>query len=107
MSAMALWLIRHKPSGGYLPEPAGRMGRGGSHVEPQVYTGDPLEDRPRLFVSKLSASRALSSWLRGKVHHISGYDGFAGEYYEDSSLEVVPTRVREDMEIIAVDLVIP
>lgn len=92
---MKLFFIRHKPSGHYLPEPAGRMGRGGSHVEP---CSNP--DEARIFRSKLSASRALTAWLRGKVHHSSGYDSWNNEYYEDNDLEPVPSRKREDMEII-------
>lgn len=109
MSTITFWLIRHKPSGGYLPEPAGRMGRGGSHVEPTLHV-DNLT-RPRLFISERAAKIALGSWLKGKVHHSSGYheDYFSGgrEYYEDLDVEHVPSRKREDMEITSVDMVIP
>jgi hypothetical protein len=95
------WAVRHVPSGGYLPEPVGRMGRGGSHVEPST------TERPRLFMSRRAAVNGLSAWLRGKVHHSSGYDSYAGEYYENTSLEPVPSRKRDEMEIIEVQLVLP
>lgn len=93
---MKLFFIRHKPTGNYLPEPTGRMGRGGSHVEPTPAS----EKQPRLFTSKLSASRALGQWLRGKVHHKSGYDSWSNEYYEENLLEPIPNRIKSEMEII-------
>jgi hypothetical protein len=85
----------------------GRMGRGGSHTEPTAFDPANITTRPRMFVSKLSAQRALSSWLRGKVHHSSGYDSYCGEYYESSSIEKVPSRVKADMEIVETSLVLP
>lgn len=106
MSVITFWFVRHKPSGGYLPEPAGRMGRGGSHVEPVVHTEDPATT-PRVFTTKRSATNALSSWLRGKVYHSSGYDGWDNEYYEGTDLVPVPSRKKDEMEIISVELVLP
>lgn len=93
------YFIRHKPTGYFLPEPAGRMGRGGSWVEP-CNPGDKI---PRLFHTKLSAQRALSSWLRGRVHHSSGvYHDWEGapDYWEENSIEKVSSRKRDEMEII-------
>ena len=57
-----LYAIRHKPTGFYLPEPAGRQNRGSSHTEPV----DCTDERPRLFISELAARRSLIQWLRGK-----------------------------------------
>ncbi len=107
MSALPFWLIRHKPTGAYLPEPAGRMGRGGSYVEPTPYPSENPGERPRLFESRLGAQRALTAWLRGKVHRSSGYDSYDMEYYDDLDLEPVPSRKKDDMEIIQVDLMVP
>lgn len=93
------YFIRHNPTGYFLPEPTGRMGRGGSHVEPT----NPGERMPRLFHSKLSAQRALSSWLRGRVHHRCGYShDWEGnrDDYEENEIEKVPSRKKEEMEII-------
>lgn len=93
--------IRHKPTGFYLPEPLGRLGRGGSHVEPTA------DQRPRLFPTKRGAVLALGAWLKGKVHHSSGYDSFSQEHYESTHLEPVPSRKREEMEIVEVELELP
>lgn len=90
---LVLWFIRHKPSGGYLPEPAGRMGRGGSHVEPSRFLP------PRVFQTKKSAVNALSMWLKGKFTASRGRD-WDGEYYEDLLVVAVVGRVRADMEIV-------
>ncbi len=102
-SEIVFWCIRHRPTGHYLPEPEGRMGRGGSHVEPV----SPNEKRPRLFSTKLAAQRALSAWLRGKFHHSSGYDSFTDEYWEKVDLEPVSARNKDDMDIICVSAVLP
>lgn len=102
---MKLWLIRHKPTGWYMPEPLGRMGRGGSHTEP-----DPISDNARIFRSKRAATNALSSWLRGKVHatrgHSSGGPDYMDEYYEDLSIEKIASRKKDLMEIVEVELVL-
>ncbi len=110
MSTIKFWLIRHKPTGGYLPEPAGRMGRGGSHVEPVLHTEDPATT-PRIFSSERAAKNALVAWLRGK--YVAKRGRYAGgpdsieEYYEDVEIVGVPSRKREEMEIISADLVLP
>ena len=97
----ALYAIKHKPSGFYLPPPLGRMGRGGSHTEPVDCSGD--RPNPRLFETKLSADRALSAWLQGKWH-IDRYG--SGEDYEESLPypKFIATRVREHMEVVPFNL---
>lgn len=102
MTTLTFYAIRHKPSGGYLPEPAGRMGRGGSHVEPATDG-----TRPRLFTTERAARIALSTWLKGKVVRASGYDYKNGDYWEDVKLIPIPSRSREDMEIVSTSLVLP
>lgn len=111
INVVTFWVIRHKPTGGYLPQPHGRMGRGGSWVEPVLYDPDNWDTEPRLCTSKRSATGVLTQWLRGKVHHSSGSyeDHYSGgvEYYEENEIEYVPSRIREDMEIVSLHLVIP
>jgi hypothetical protein len=89
------YAIRNKHTGQFLPEPAGRNGRGGSHVEP----GD---GRPRLFPTHRGAFTCLRNWLAGKwVQGRGGYDYINNEYYE-GEVSVVPVadRKKEDMEIV-------
>lgn len=99
-----LFAIKHKPTGFYLPEPLGRMGRGGSHTEPVDCSGD--NENPRLFVTKLGASRALSAWLQGKFNAErtweSDGEGFGGGYYVDDLPSVTPQphRKKEEMEVV-------
>lgn len=97
-----LYAIRQKTTGFYIPEPNGRMGRGGSHVEPV----DAATSRPRTFVTQLAARNFLSQWLRGK-HTISRTKDWETGHWEEDAVEVtpVPTRIKEDMEIILVDLI--
>lgn len=99
---MKLFFIKHKPTGHFMPEPTGRMGRGGSHTEP-----DPNSDNARIFRTKRSAANALASWLRGKVYAHRGQSSagpdWDSEYYEDLSIEKIESRKREDMEIVEVE----
>lgn len=100
---LSLFLIRHNPTGFYLPEPAGRMGRGGSHVEPV----DAASERPRIFPSKLSATRALAQWLRGKHHRDWHADWETGDVEDGVSIEPVPSRKRDEMEIVEIAVALP
>ncbi len=101
------WAVRHIPTGHFLPVATGRQGRGGSHVEPC----DPKDAPPRLCDSEKSAIAVLSQWLRGKatIRYIWEYDEFRGKDYkvEDGvEIEPVPTRIKDDMEIVQVELVV-
>ncbi len=87
-----LWVIRHKPTGGFLPEPKySKRGRGGALYEPST------TDKPRLFRTERGAKNALTAWLQGKWHWTltSWEDG-------EGSLDIkpVPSRLREEMEIV-------
>ncbi|MCG7629040.1 hypothetical protein MHM88_14610 [Epibacterium sp. MM17-32] len=95
--------IRHKPSGGFLPAPKGRGGRGGSHVEPVP----PSEvNPPRLFHSKHAASVALTHWLKGAVT-VDYVEYDFGEVDELWNLDPKPHRKREDMEVVPVKMELP
>lgn len=104
-----LYAIRHKPTGHFLPEPKGRMGRGGSHVEPVDCSND--GENPRLFQSKLSAQRALTAWLRGKHtaeidYDYDEYNGHAYPYQAGVHVKPVPSRIKEEMEIVSFQLML-
>lgn len=103
MSTFDLWLIRHEPTGNFLPEPEGRMGRGGSHTEPTPIAEKP----PRIFRTERAAKIALNSWLKGKHVHTSGYDSFCGEFWEDTSIVPVPDRIASDMRVVKASVVLP
>lgn len=68
MVKINLYAIRHKPTGGYLPAPQGRGGRGGSHMEPTVFTGNQGKNGviPRVWATEKAAKAALWHWLQGK-----------------------------------------
>lgn len=94
---MILWAIQHAPSGGFLPNPRGRGGRGGTHVEPT--TAEP----PRLFTAEQYAKSALTYWLAGCINVIYHEDYF-GEVDEHWTQTPVPGRRAEDMRIVAIRL---
>ena len=89
-------LIRHKPTGNYLPEAYGKDKRGGSHVEP-VPPHETGKQRPRVFKSERAAKIFLTGWLAGKVK--SWYDTDDGECY--TRVEPVESRKAEEMEIVS------
>jgi len=104
-----LYAIRHIPTGHSLPEPKGKMGRGGSHVGPIDCSND--GENPRLFQSKLSAQRALTAWLMGK--HTAEIDYDYDEYGDRSypyqagvRVEAIPSRIKEEMEIVSFQLIL-
>lgn len=98
-----LYALRHKITGHYLPEPKGRMGRGGSYTEPSDCSGD--WPNPRLFQSRLSAQRALTAWLMGKHKADLYYED--GSYYQDGVTVIpVPERRKEEWEIVSFQLIL-
>lgn len=109
MSTIIRYAIRRKTDGFYMPQAAGRNGRGGSLQEP----ADPnhLVTQIRLFHNKQAAMRALSAWLkgewvtsRGNYHdHWSGAD----EYYEETEIVYKLDRKSEDMEVVEVQVILP
>lgn len=98
---MQMWVIKHVPSGKYLPAPRGRGGRGGTHVD----IGDP--GSPRLFSTEVAARSAPRWWLGGEVH-VGQFDvrTFDDEWTEeDWTIKPRPDRIAEDMAVVAVVLV--
>lgn len=92
------FVIRHKPTGHYIPNIAPGHRRGGSLVEPE----DPKKSNPRVFVSERSAVAYLIQWCKGK--HICTRTGEYDSYDEVTEIVPQPHRIREDMEIIPVVL---
>ncbi|MDR3436385.1 hypothetical protein [Telmatospirillum sp.] len=101
---ITLYAIQHKPTGFFLPEPGGRMGRGGSHVEPT----DPDIKVPRTFPTKRGAQNALAMWLKGKFVASRGvsedHEGNR-DYYENLEVIPQPNRKREEMAVVPMQLV--
>lgn len=111
MTKITFWVIRHKPSGGYLPQPMGREKRGGSHVEVTKHIIGKPETEPRLCTNRRSAVAVLNAWMNGKYVTSRG-GGYMGredweDFYEETYIMPQPHRVREEMEIIPLDLEIP
>ena len=98
MTTMELYLIRHMPSGGYLPAPETMSGRGGSRMVPT-----PAEKRPpRLFRSYRAAQSALAMWLKGEFVREHSFDG------EDRvRVQSRPNRKKDEMEIVSVVVDLP
>ncbi len=92
---MDVYTIRHKPSGGFLPEIAGT--RGYTHTEPVTHLP------PRLFVAARDAQVALTWWLKGITSVTRGWTeiAFEGREYDESwHLQEMPNRKADDMEIV-------
>jgi hypothetical protein len=103
---ITVYVIRHKPSGGYLPMPRGRLGRGGSHTEPVIPDGS-IEKHPRLFPNEKNAKNCLAAWLHGKYVASRGGGGLDNEYWEEIGIDHQAHRVREDMEIVPIAIGLP
>lgn len=91
---ISTWAIRQNSTGYFLP--ARKNGRGYSFDEP---TKDCF---PRLFKSELSATRALSAWLRGTWDQpVYDHDEWS---HSDYKVAAEPTKVDSrnphDMEIV-------
>lgn len=95
------YAIRHKPSNTYLPVFKGGQRRG------STYINAPFVGAPRLFVSKLPAQNCLRWWLGGppcvKHEKENEMGAIESRYYLPG--KGVAGRNKEDMEIVAVDLV--
>lgn len=94
-----LYVIRHHPTGHFLPcLPKGRR-NGHSFSEPEKL-GDGVT--PRLFNKHSSAKIALTMWLQGQ--QFFSYDGDGCSSFD--KLVPVQTRKREEMEIVRVNIVL-
>lgn len=93
-----LYAIKHKPSGGYLPEIFGQRA-GYTYTEPTVPSE--LYGHPRLFETKGAARRALAWWLKGVTTVLfTKPEAWGGDYDEQWNTEEKPERKAEDMIIV-------
>lgn len=100
MTIKPVYLIRHKPTGFFMPEPTGNQGRGSSFWEPKEQA-----PYPRIFRHERSAKAALGQWMRGEHHAVLGFEpneftGGGFYYTKGSEVQPVTTRHKEDMEIV-------
>lgn len=112
---MNVYVIKHKPSGTYMPSRIGRSGRGWSHwnpghIDPELGPEIYYDQNPRIFFTLQSARNALSAWLQGAWERQIGKEGdWETGYYEvdtgPAPTEPLVERHREDMEIIGLELV--
>ena len=95
---MRVFAVRHKPSGLFIPRLERGHRRGSSHLEPSN------EREPRFFHNEFAARAFISNWLQG-VFKNSSHTTYEGE--EEPYLEIVkqPHRKKEEMEIVAFELV--
>lgn len=102
------YAIRDAVTGEYLPEPAGRMGRGGSFVEPCLPVIDDLSTHPRLFVSERGGISALAQWRRGKHHPEYDFEenriGRLVKTDAGTSVEFIPERLERKMHIVPIKI---
>lgn len=99
-----VYVIRHKPTGFYMPEPTGNQGRGSSFWEPKEQA-----EYPRVFRHERSAKIALMQWLRGEHRPVVDFefDEFSGKNFSYTvGAKVIPiaTRHKEDMEVVPMHL---
>jgi hypothetical protein len=88
------YAIKHKLSGGFLPQL--RRRRGHTHTEPL-----PLSEAvPRLHRKLASAKVALYWWLQGKGYDCCGSGEWDEPEYEGPHYHRIPERKRADMEIV-------
>lgn len=66
MKTVPVYVIRHEPTGHYLPGTAHGLTR-----PSDVVPVDPTEQAPRVWPTRLAAHKALTQWLRGtyKTHY--------------------------------------
>ena len=102
------YAVRVKGTQMYLPRSQRRDERGGSHLEPIDFSL-PVAERKcqdrykrdmqiRSYATKQGAQNLLNSWLIGKFY--SDSDG-------DCWVKPQPERIRENMEIVEITIVLP
>lgn len=107
------YAVRVKGTHCYLPRPQRRDGRGGSHLEPVDFS-DPSswpkryakDMQIRSYSTEKAAKNLLSSWLQGKFVCYRGGDAY-DNYYEDMEIRRTPHRIRENMEVVEIKILLP
>lgn len=108
---MKVWIIRHKPTGKPMPARMFRTAASGwSFWNPYEKRPGyrPHDENPRIFFSEQAARNALAMWLQGEwKKQFSSVTYFEPSEYEGNAPSVPELeRKREDMEIVAGELVL-
>lgn len=84
--------IRHKPSGGFLPQMAAY---GFTRTSPS------LDEPPRLFTTKKGCEQSLRRWLEGEW-----YEGQFNDETQTQDVKIikVPSRRAIEMEIVEIEI---
>lgn len=93
------WVIKHKPTGWYMPELKKGMGGYTGHTPVDITSG---EGTPRLFTTPRGAKNALTLWLKGRTTVTVSQTTcglFDESLEEDFKTTPVPGRVASDMGI--------
>lgn len=87
---MKLYLIRHKPTGSYMPRPR----YSASQVSPV-----PDPNKARIFYTRSQAQQSLDYWL-------AGVTSYSQDYWGEVDLQTVhkPDRIASEYEIIEKEL---
>lgn len=98
------FMIREKGTEKFLPDPYRSrllVKVSYTHTEPT----DSGEHVPRLFVDPKKAKAALTQWLRGRQTAESGYQDSDGEWIGGGIvIEHDPSRIKENMEIVEIEI---
>ena len=93
---MIRYVIRHKPTGGFLPQSNNKR-HGYTHDEPVTMQSNFC---PRLFARKQDAKTALTWWLNGETS--ARWSGDDDDFnYEWHTHAPLVERKAEDMEVVA------
>lgn len=100
------YAVKDVDTGEYLPTPQGRLGRGGSHLEPCLPVDGDIATHPRLFLSEIGARNALSQWRRGKHRANFYYDedclGRLVKMGDSPHIEKIPERLARKMKVVPI-----
>lgn len=112
---MEVFAIRHKPTQAWMPARMFKQYGGWSHWEPEPVPeghGDMsgYDKNPRIFFTKRSVQNALKAWVQGAWMSQTKQDGDWETGYHRVSAGPAPEkpvnpRKREDMEIVALELI--
>ncbi len=105
---MKAWVIRHKPTGEYMPQQVKKTSGAWTQWSPGP-DSFPYMPMPRLFETREAAVRSCRCWARGiwvaEVVTAGGHD--EAEYtYRDTPVPAIAVEGRRlnDLELIEVDL---
>ncbi len=112
MTQLIEYAVRVRGTQKYLPRSQRRDGRGGSHLEPVDFSDRSTwperyarDMQIRSYTTERAAKNILASWIQGKYH--TTRHGSFEDYDEDTWIEPVPSRKREDLEVVQIIIKLP